>query len=121
MVPQVGQGAIAVECRADDDGTRAGRARSTMRRVRAAVTAERAFLAQLGGGCTLPVGAYAEVVDAGAIEVLGLVSSDDGRRVAAGREVDTDPEQAGRRIAERLGAHGLRATLTSSSAGRIRA
>ena len=71
-------------------------------RVRAAVSAERAFLAALGGGCTLPVGAHAEVIDDEAVEVLALVASDDGHRVARGREIDPDPEQAGRRIAERL-------------------
>jgi hydroxymethylbilane synthase len=104
MVPQVGQGALAVECRADDDRTRAQVGAIDDARVRAAVTAERAFLAALGGGCMLPVGAHAEVVDAGAVEVLGLISSDDGHRVVRGREVDADPERAGRRIAERLAA-----------------
>ena len=70
-------------------------------RAHMAVTAERAFLAALGGGCTLPVGAHAEVVD-DSVAILGLVASDDGHRVARGREVDPDPEQVGRRIAERL-------------------
>lgn len=58
MVPQVGQGAVAIECRADDD-----RARAVCRSIehepsRRDVDVERAFLAELGGGCTLPVGAH---------------------------------------------------------------
>ncbi|HEY8217895.1 MAG TPA: hydroxymethylbilane synthase [Acidimicrobiia bacterium] len=103
MVPQVGQGALAVECRVDDRGTRARLEAIDDPGVHAAVSAERAFLAALGGGCTLPVGAHADVVD-GAVSVLALIASDDGHRVARGRETDTDPEQAGRRVAARLAA-----------------
>jgi hydroxymethylbilane synthase len=103
MVPQVGQGALAVECRADDDATRARLDEIDDAHVHAAVTAERAFLAELGGGCMLPVGAHAEVAD-GTVSVLGLIASDDGHRVARGREVDRDPEEAGRRVAVRLAA-----------------
>lgn len=63
ILPAPGQGALAVECRADDD-----RMRSTLRPIddpdtRAAVTAERALLARLEAGCAAPVGALAEVVD----------------------------------------------------------
>jgi hydroxymethylbilane synthase len=103
MVPQVGQGALAVECRADDDATRTRLDQIDDAQVHAAVTAERAFLAALGGGCTLPVGAHAEVAD-GTVSVLGLIASDDGHRVVRGREVDRDPEEAGRRVAMRLAA-----------------
>src|SRR5581483_7733913 len=59
FVPQVGQGAIAVECRADDAATRERLAALDDPATRRAVTAERLFLATLGGGCTLPVGAFA--------------------------------------------------------------
>jgi hydroxymethylbilane synthase len=59
MVPQVGQGALAVECRADDRHTTALVAGIEHRASRATVDVERAFLAELGGGCDLPVGAYA--------------------------------------------------------------
>ena len=60
VLPQVGQGALAVECRADDDETRELLAGVDDAGVRAAVTAERAYLAALGGGCNLPCGALAE-------------------------------------------------------------
>ena len=62
MLPQVAQGALAVECRADDARDhRAARARSTTRPRTARCDAERAFLAELGGGCDLPCGALAPV------------------------------------------------------------
>lgn len=62
MCPAVGQGALAIETRADEsEGTMACRALDHFE-TRAAVTAERAVLAQLGGGCQVPVGAHAMVV-----------------------------------------------------------
>jgi hydroxymethylbilane synthase len=61
MIPQVGQGALAVECRAADTATRALLAGLEHGPSRLAVDVERTFLAELGGGCELPAGAYAEV------------------------------------------------------------
>jgi hydroxymethylbilane synthase len=58
MVPQVGQGALAVECRAADERTRKRLESIESSIDRSFVDAERAFLAELGGGCELPVGAY---------------------------------------------------------------
>ena len=82
MLPQVGQGAIAVECRADDPDTAAALATIDDRAVHVAVAAERGFLAHLGGGCDLPVGAYARFgVDGGPLVVEGLMASLDGRVV----------------------------------------
>jgi hydroxymethylbilane synthase len=59
MVPQVGQGAVAVECRADDEATLSMLRYIEHLPTRAAVDCERAFLAELGSGCALPVGAHA--------------------------------------------------------------
>jgi hydroxymethylbilane synthase len=59
MIPQVGQGALAIECRADDDTTNALLAAIEHRPSRHRVDAERAFLAELGGDCDLPAGAHA--------------------------------------------------------------
>jgi hydroxymethylbilane synthase len=61
MVPQVGQGALAVECRWDDHATRARLAGIESGVDRGFVNLERAFLAELGGGCDLPVGAHARL------------------------------------------------------------
>jgi hydroxymethylbilane synthase len=59
MVPQVAQGALAIECRDDDAELREVLAALEDEAGRAAVDAERAFLAAFGAGCDLPVGAYA--------------------------------------------------------------
>jgi hydroxymethylbilane synthase len=80
MLPQVGQGAIAVECREGDEALRRALATIEDGDARLAVDAERAFLHHLGGGCDLPVGAYAEVVG-GDVELEGLLASQDGRVV----------------------------------------
>jgi hydroxymethylbilane synthase len=71
FVPQVGQGALAVECRADDTETRERLAQIDDAAAHASVLAERAFLAELGGGCDAPVGAHATHRD-GAIRLVGF-------------------------------------------------
>jgi hydroxymethylbilane synthase len=75
MVPAVGQGCVAIECRVDDDNTRNILAAIDDDPSRQAVEHERAFLAELGSGCSLPVGAY----DDGE-KMLVYLSSDDGKK-----------------------------------------
>ena len=79
MLPQVGQGAIGVECRAGDDEARAALEAVNDPDTRTEVTAERAYLARLGGGCDLPVGAFAVHVSSDTIRIEGLLASADGR------------------------------------------
>jgi hydroxymethylbilane synthase len=85
LLPQVGQGALAVECREGDSATLAALAGIDDPATRSAVSAERAFLAELGGGCELPVGAYGVVVGDGdggdVVRLTGLLASLDGRVV----------------------------------------
>jgi hydroxymethylbilane synthase len=83
MVPQIGQGAIAVECRADDEPAVEILAALDDAPTRAALSAERAFLARLGTGCDLPVGAHATVAD-GFVDLAGLLATADGRVVLRG-------------------------------------
>ncbi|HEX2039169.1 MAG TPA: hydroxymethylbilane synthase [Acidimicrobiales bacterium] len=85
MVPQVGQGALAVECRPGDEERFAAVEHAPTRR---AVDAERAFLAELGGGCNLPVGAYAAVAEDGSLSIEGLLASLDGHVVLRARGTD---------------------------------
>ena len=101
MLPQVGQGAIAVECRVDDTATRAALGTIDDADAHAAVTAERAFLAQLGGGCNLPCAAYAHVVD-GVLEIDALLASLDGRVALRAHEFGTDPAAVGVAVAAQL-------------------
>ena len=114
MLPQVGQGAIAVECRADDDRTRALLGPITDEPAHRAVTAERAFLAELGGGCNLPCGALA-VATATGVTIEVLLASLDGHTVVRARAAGTDPDAVGREAAhDLLEGHGGRALLESA-------
>ena len=75
MVPQVGQGALAVECRAGDDETIALLGSIEDRPSRTAVDAERGFLAELGGDCSLPAGAHCRFTDAGTLRIDAVLAS----------------------------------------------
>lgn len=82
MLPQVGQGAVALEVRADDADALTHVAALDHTPTAAAVTAERAFLARLGAGCTAPAGAHATLdVDGASMIVEGMIGALDGSRV----------------------------------------
>lgn len=82
MLPAPGQGALAVQCRAADQATLALLAAIDDAVVRAAVTAERAFLHGLGGGCSAPVAAYAQVQEkTDKLHLEALVASADGQQI----------------------------------------
>jgi hydroxymethylbilane synthase len=101
MVPQVGQGALAVECRSDDDATGARVRAIDHAPTRRAVEAERAFLAEIGSGCDLPVGAHA-TVDADGIELRALLATLDGRIVLTHEARGNDPADVGKAAARFL-------------------
>jgi hydroxymethylbilane synthase len=97
MLPQVGQGALAIECRSDDDETRARLVAIEDPRSRVRFDAERAFLAELGGDCDLPAGAFATLDDGGPIRLRAMLADDDGiRRVD---RTGTVPDALGREVA----------------------
>lgn len=102
--PAVGQGTLVVQCRSDDERAHAVLAGVDVPTIRAEALAERAFLVRLGGGCELPAGAVARVFGDGQIEMVGVVASADGRRLARERHAGSasDPERVGRELAERL-------------------
>ena len=105
MLPQVAQGALAVECRADDDATRAALAAIDDAEVRAVVEAERAFLAELGGGCTLPVGAHAvggAATGGAGLRLTGLLAGADGHLVLRHEATGDDGPALGRAVARYL-------------------
>ena len=82
LTPAVGQGALAVEVRADDRRTRRLLKQIDHPPTRQAVTAERAVLATLGGGCQVPLGAYAAVAPEGELlRLIAVVASLDGKRL----------------------------------------
>jgi hydroxymethylbilane synthase len=120
MLPQVGQGAIAVECRAGDRETAAVLAAVDDRAAHAAVATERAFLARLGGGCDLPVGAHAVPGGAGTITVTGMLASLDGRSVLRSSRTGggADGPDMGRLLAEELLKAGGQGLLDGTAAAR---
>ena len=78
VLPQVAQAALAVECREDDGALQAVLAGIEHRATRRCVDAERAFLAELGGDCSLPAAAFAEV-DGERLRIRAFLASPDGR------------------------------------------
>ncbi len=110
-LPAIGQGALAIETRADDAETRALVAPLDDAATRAAVAAERAFMRALGGGCQAPVGALGQVAH-GQLHLEAVVASLDGRRVLRER-VSGPPE-----LADELGCD-LALALISLGAGEI--
>ncbi|MHB8399226.1 MAG: hydroxymethylbilane synthase [Candidatus Limnocylindrales bacterium] len=82
--PAPGQGAIAVQVRADDDRLAALAAPIDDRRTRVAIEAERSFLARSGGGCRAPIGAFA-TIDDGRLRILGGYALADGSAAAIER------------------------------------
>ncbi|MFL6161614.1 MAG: hydroxymethylbilane synthase [Jatrophihabitantaceae bacterium] len=120
VLPAAAQGALAVECRAEDTATLALLAELDDGRTRAAVTAERALLAALEAGCSAPVGALAEITegDDGRDEIFlrGSVTAVDGSdavRLSATGDRET-AEQIGRRLAAELIELGANRMMGSS-------
>ena len=93
FVPPPGQGAMAVEIRADDERTAAVVASADHAPTTAAVTAERSFLEALGGGCQVPVGAYAEADSGDSLRLTVFMAAPDGSTTyrATVRGVASDP------------------------------
>jgi hydroxymethylbilane synthase len=122
LVPQVGQGAIAIERRADDPRVAQllGAIDDPLSHRR--LMCERGFLAHLGSGCDLPVGAFATIDHDGRMEVEGLLASLDGRVVLRDRlvgdntaETSDDDAALGALVAQRLLAAGGAALLAAST------
>jgi hydroxymethylbilane synthase len=105
FLPAPGQGAIALECRVEDSATRQDVAPLGHAPTERAVAAERALLAAVGGGCNLPLAAYAEETSDG-VRLRALVGEADGSRLVRGEETGADPVEIGRHLAQALIAQG---------------
>ncbi|HZP02907.1 MAG TPA: hydroxymethylbilane synthase, partial [Terriglobia bacterium] len=114
MCPAVGQGALAIEVRLDDERTGQAVAPLDHRPTHLAVRAERATLHALGGGCQVPIAAYA-TLRGSELHLIGLVASVDGARIirAAASGPKDDPENLGKRVARDLLAQGAQSILNS--------
>lgn len=117
MIPAVGQGALAVVCRAEDEELQA-LLREMVHHEPSGVAAkaERAFMKRLGGGCQVPTGAWGRLPEEQRLVIDGCVASLDGSQLL--REQLTCPpeeaEQTGRQLAERLLERGGRAILEAT-------
>jgi len=118
MLPAVGQGALGIEARGGDADTIAIVNKLDHKFTRLACTAERAFLRSLGGGCQLPIAAYA-VVREKRLKLDGLVADREGRQVVRDRISGdlNDAEQLGTELGERLLTRGARELLEMSTQG----
>jgi hydroxymethylbilane synthase len=101
MCPAAGQGALAIETRADGGVAEQLARRLDHAATRAAVEAERAVLKVLGGGCQVPVGAHATVAD-GVVHLMALVARPDGSQVVRGRLAGPHPEHVGATLGRTL-------------------
>ncbi len=113
LCPAPGQGALAIETRADDAQTQSAVAFLDDAETRFAVTVERIALAELGGGCHVPIGVYCEPSPEGYI-VTGVVANPEGSplvRAELEHQRDQSAEELGQRLADRLLEQGAREIL----------
>lgn len=108
MLPAPGQGALAIQCRADDEVTLSLLSKLEDQATRKAVTAERAFLQGLGGGCAVPVAAFSQVESqtSNVIQLTGLVISEDGKTVVKVTDEGTDAFELGKKLSQQAIAQG---------------
>ncbi len=113
MLPAPGQGALVVQCRADDQTTLSLLAALEDESTRKAVTAERAFLNGLGGGCSIPVAAYATSKQT--ITLTGLVALPNGKQMIKVTGEGNDSIQLGKELAQNAIAQGANEILAGSA------
>ncbi len=115
MMPAVGQGALAIEVRADDHKTLKLLQSLDDQTTRSCCTAERALLRELGGGCQLPIAAHATLTR-GRLRLDGMVASPDGKRLV--RDHTSGPseeaEALGNQLAKKLIENGARELLADT-------
>lgn len=105
MCPAAGQGALAIETRANDGVTIEAVRFLDHSSTRAAVACERATLNQLGGGCQVPIGAYAESSRRGLL-LRAVVAAPDGSSIIRENREGSDPEKLGEEVGEALLSRG---------------
>ncbi|HSS99068.1 MAG TPA: hydroxymethylbilane synthase, partial [Terriglobales bacterium] len=101
MCPAAGQGALAIEIRADDNVTARHLKFLDNDFARATTTCERALLNKMGGGCQVPIGALAEIRD-GKLHLEAIVARPDGTKVLRESLIGNDPIKLGEEVGEKL-------------------
>jgi hydroxymethylbilane synthase len=113
--PAVGQGALAIECLTDNAWMRELLAAVDDLDVRAQSTAERAFLDQLGGGCSVPIGGLAQTTAPGRLKLIGCVAALDGSKVmrASLEGASDDAASIGKALAAKIAEMGAESVLSA--------
>lgn len=101
-LPAVGQGALSIECRGNDEELLGLLNKFTCQKTNKTVRAERAFLHKMEGGCQVPIAGYAELNEAGEIVMTGLVGSPDGKLIYKEQGKGMNPEEVGIETADML-------------------
>jgi hydroxymethylbilane synthase len=117
VLPQVGQGALAVECRTDDAEVRERLSTIDHGPSRRALEAERAYLREIGEGCELPVGALATVGSDGRLTLTGMIATLDGHTLLRHHDTGDDAVSLGRSVARHLLDDGGATALLSEVGG----
>lgn len=112
-LPAVGQGAIGIECRAEDVRTQELLSHIEDPETRNCIHAERAMNKALGGSCFAPIAAYATIVE-NSLKLQGLVGSIDGTQILRCSAQGIDPEQLGLTVANNLLAQGAAKLLAAA-------
>lgn len=104
-IPAVGQGALAIECRKDDEEILQWLAKLNCPKTNRALQAERAFLNKIGGSCQVPVGGYAVINAEDDVVLNAFVASGNGKTIfketVVGKDAVAVGEKAGERLMER--------------------
>lgn len=120
LLPQAGQGALALECRSGDEATKDALGGIDCQDAHRCYLAERAVLAALGAGCEAPVGALATVEEDGTLLLTGVLASRDGhslvRRRARGREAAALGGEVARALAQAADARLMPASRSGAPA-----
>lgn len=115
-VPAVGQGALSIECREDDEELLEWLGKFTCMKTADTVIAERAFLAKMEGGCQVPIAGYADLNDKNEIVLTALVGSPDGKVIYKEIVTGTNPVEVGNRAADQLTSQGAKDLIDSVKA-----
>ena len=106
LIPAIGQGALGIECRADDTELLELLQQVHNQEVADCVTAERTFLKAMDGSCQVPIGGYASINEQNEIEFTGLIMSPDGKERYEHTVSGTDPVALGEQVSEVLNEQG---------------
>lgn len=106
LLPAIGQGALGIECRSDDEELLDLLQEVHNKDVEKCVTAERTFLAEMDGSCQVPIGGYATINSQQQIEFTGLIMTPDGTERYEHTAIGDSPTELGKEVSRVLKEQG---------------